>query len=463
MKKTKLISMVLALTMILPSASALAAERGRASPAEAFTDFDPNAWYRPAIEYAVEHEIMKGMGDGLMAPDRTTTRAEFVAMACRLLDTYTMADVSQYEDLPPDAWYYDSMRMGFQLGIIEGVSGSQADPSGCLTREQAIVILARMMALPDGPNDELERYSDMGDISDWAQGAVSAMTTGGYLKGYPDGTLRPKQSISRAEAAQLLLRCFPLLINESDIHNSEFEQNLVLRERPMEMENVQANGVTVLAPGMGDGTANLKNCQVARLVCWGGKDIYIHPGCGSNEIVLARTDGPCVIHWLGSASELPKVTFAERCHPDCKVVDQHGNVLLPAASGAKPYRKQYTEAERAEIEKLNALTTAGTVRINCETDFLATIGADKLPCQIRSHADNKQPLRVELLRADTGEVVAYIDHLAPGEAVTEMTIAAMPEYGNYEAKLVFRDNSGKHQAELQATLYVAYFWNRGES
>lgn len=533
MKKTKLISMVLALTMILPSASALAAERSRASPAEAFTDFDPNAWYRPAIEYAVEHDIMVGVGDGLIVPDRTITRAEFVTMICRLMETYAMADVSQYEDLPTDAWYYDAVRMGLQLGVIEGVSQTQVDPSGSLTREQAVVILARVLALPAGNAAALDKYADKDGISAWAQEAVSAMTTAGHLKGYPDGALRPQQAISRAETAQLLRLCFPALLNEGNIQDTSYEQNMVLREQPLEMKNVQTNSVALLAPGMGDGTVNLKNCQVARLVCWGGKDIYIYPGCGFEEIVVARTDGPCMIHWQGDASALPKVTFTDGCHPDCKVVTRQVNTIRPqrpvpeqpshpvthpqvhfipqingssasyskiiasdgmiqpmtppdweghvfggwyaepecetrvsftqpVVNGMRFYGKWYTNAEWAEIEKLNAMTTAGTVRVDCETDILATIGADKLPCQIRCHEDNEQPLRVELVRVDTGEVVAYIDHLAPGETATEMTVAAMPEYGNYEAKLVFWDSSGEHQVELHATLYVAYLWNRGE-
>lgn len=545
MKKLKFISLVLVLAMILPSVPVLAAERSRASPADNFTDCDTNAWYYPAIEYTVEHELMEGVGDGLMEPERTITRAEFVTMICRLLGTYTMADASQFEDLSVDAWYYDFMRMGLQLGIIKGISRTRVDAGGSLTREQAVVILARVLALPAGDASMLNKYTDKEDISDWAVDAASAMTAAGQLKGYPDGALRPKQVISRAETAHLLLMCFPMLLHEGNIRDASYKQNLVFREQPLNMENVQANGAVLFAPSMGDGTAVLKGCQIKRLVCWGTKDVYIYPDCSIEEIVLSRTDGPCTIHWLGTGgSTPPKITVTDNSHPGSNVVDQDDNSLLPppendpeknpekepekepekptnsrpkvyfvpqingsgssyakvigsdgliqpmespvweghvfggwytepecetrfsftqpVTNGMRLYGKWYTDAEWAEIERLNGLTSAGTIRIDCETDFLATIGTNKLPCRIHSNESNQPPLRVELVREDTGEVVAYIDRLAPGETATEMTVSAMPEYGNYAARLVFRDGSGQRQTELQATLYVAYLWNRGE-
>lgn len=540
MNKQRIMSLFLALFLLASlTGHATAAEGGNASPMGAFADCDPEAWYAPAISYAVENEIMEGTGDNQMAPDRAISRAEFVTMMCRLLRTYVSADISQYEDLPTDAWYYNYMGMGLQLGIVQGVSHHEADPLGTLTREQAVVILARVLALPQEAADKLEGYTDKEEISGWAVSAVSAMTASGRLRGYPDGSLRPQQPITRAETARLLLNCFSALTTGATLQTASYEQDVALREigkeKTLELKSLQVSGTLLLAPGVGDGQITLRGCQLGRLLCWGGRDIYLYPDCKVQEVIVARTDGPCTIHWLGTVSKLPKVTVVENSHPDNNVVDEEGKPFpdpepipeekpkpsvdtrpkayfipqiggaatshskyidkdgfiqpmeppvweghvfggwytepecetrfsfdQPVTNGMKLYGKWYTDAEWVVMEQLNAFAGQGMARIQCETELLATIGSDKLPCQIHSHAANQTDLRVELVRNDTGEVVATIDRLSPGGTATEMAVIALPEYGNYHATLIFQDESGMKQAEMEATLYVAYLWNRGD-
>ncbi len=412
MNTQKIILLLLALAMLLTTGTALAADRSRASPVEEFTDCDPNAWYVPAIEYAVENGIMEGIGNGQMAPDRTITRAEFVTMVCRLLDASSMADLSQYEDVPDNVWYRDYMGKGLRLGIIQGVSPTRLDPLGSLTREQAVVILARVLKLPKGDAEELGRYADKGDISDWAAEAACAMTATGRLRGYPDGTLRPGQDITRAEAAQLLMNSIP---------SPDKKPTSSADTWPKVYFVPQINGA---------------NTSYAKPI---GKDGIVQP-----------MEPPV---WEGH------VFGGWYLEPEC---ESRFSFLQPAQRGMKLYGKWYADAEWAIIEQLNADAAKGTARVRCETELLATIGTNTLPCRIYSDAANSSALRVELVRNDTGEVVACIDRLAPGETATEMTVTAMPEYGNYAATLVFRDDSGERQAELEATLLVAYLWNRGE-
>lgn len=412
MNKQKVISLFLALAMLLSTGTAMAADRSRASPVAAFTDCDPNAWYVPAIAYAVEHEIMEGVGDGQMAPERTITRAEFVTMICRLLDAKATADISRYEDVPDNAWYRDFMAMGLKLGIVQGVSPTRLDPMGSLTREQAVVILARVLALSGGDVGMLDKYTDKSEISDWAVDAVRAMTATGRLKGYPDGTLRPRQNITRAEAAQLLMNCLPI---------SDKKPNVSVDNRPKVYFVPQINGSTASY----------------------GKPI------GKDEIIQPMEPPVWEGHVFGG-------WYTE---PECEI---RISFTQPVTKGMRLYGKWYTDAEWAAIEQLNETAAKGTARVRCETELLATIGTDKLPCHIHSDETNSSSLRVELIREDTGAVVAVIDRLAPGETATEMSVTAMPGYGNYNATLVFRDAEGVRQAELQATLYVAYLWNRGE-
>ena len=84
------------------------------------------------------------------------------------------------------------------------------------TREYAVAAFAEAAGLPVFDASALDAFSDGGEVSAWFRAPLADAVSAGILKGYGDGTLRPKETISRVEAFVLLSRCLPDLVQNGD-------------------------------------------------------------------------------------------------------------------------------------------------------------------------------------------------------------------------------------------------------
>ena len=92
------------------------------------------------------------------------------------------------------------------------VASGQVEPesSASAAREYAVAAFADAAGLAlEGSGDALDAYQDAGSVSAWFRTELAAAVAAGILKGYPDGTLRPGNPITRVEALVLLSRCLP--------------------------------------------------------------------------------------------------------------------------------------------------------------------------------------------------------------------------------------------------------------
>ena len=76
----------------------------KADPMAQFTDVDENSWSYPGIRYCVENGLMSGIGNGLFAPQMTTTRAQMVQILYNLAGDPEVSGTTPFTDLTDD-WY----------------------------------------------------------------------------------------------------------------------------------------------------------------------------------------------------------------------------------------------------------------------------------------------------------------------------------------------------------------------
>lgn len=150
-------------------------------------------------------------GKLLYRPDDSMTRQEFVVALMRYLGT----DLSKYgsvklpfEDTAKIAsWAESAMKAAYELGYMGGSkSGDKlyAKPTDTITRQEAMVILARTKDLTEASkNSILSQFSDSAKVADWAAGPLSAMVEKGVIGG-SNGKLNPTGNVSRAEVAKML-------------------------------------------------------------------------------------------------------------------------------------------------------------------------------------------------------------------------------------------------------------------
>ena len=177
-----------------------------------FTDVTKN-WAYPGIQYCVTHGIMGGMGDGTFAPTGTTTRAQIVQILYNLEGTPAVSGTTPFTDLTAN-WYKPAILWAYQNNVVAGTSPTTFDPERPVTREQIAVILTQYMfhvlkmERTWTPAD-LSTFPDGANVSGWAKEAMQDAVALGLINGTkaPDGKvyLDPQGSAARQQVATILM------------------------------------------------------------------------------------------------------------------------------------------------------------------------------------------------------------------------------------------------------------------
>jgi hypothetical protein len=183
-----------------PIHSVAGAERGETPRADGHWSEDVlNAW--------AERGWLAGDGEGNLRPDDAVTRAEFASMINRSFGLGQLPAGAEFPDLPGSDWAYGAIVTAVAEGYLRGYGDGTVKPHRPLTREEAAVIVARLLGLDTSYVGGAElAFTDRGDIAPWSAAAVAAVSRAGIFKGFPDGSFRPRAHLTRAEAAAGLSR-----------------------------------------------------------------------------------------------------------------------------------------------------------------------------------------------------------------------------------------------------------------
>ena len=185
---------------------------GSVDVTQMFTDVTKN-WAYPGIQYCVTHGIMGGMGDGTFAPTGTTTRAQIVQILYNLEGTPAVSGTTPFTDLTAN-WYKPAILWAYQNNVVAGTSPTTFDPEGPVTREQIAVILTQYMFHVLKMNRtwtpaDLSTFPDGAQVSGWAKEAMQDAVALGLINGTkaPDGLvyLDPQGSAARQQVATILM------------------------------------------------------------------------------------------------------------------------------------------------------------------------------------------------------------------------------------------------------------------
>ena len=185
---------------------------GSVDVTQMFTDVEKN-WAYPGIQYCVTHGIMGGMGDGTFAPTGTTTRAQIVQILYNLEGTPAVSGTTPFTDLTAN-WYKPAILWAYQNNVVAGTSPITFDPERPVTREQIAVILTQYMFHVLKMNRtwtpaDLSTFPDGAQVSSWAKEAMQDAVALGLINGTkaPDGLvyLDPQGSAARQQVATILM------------------------------------------------------------------------------------------------------------------------------------------------------------------------------------------------------------------------------------------------------------------
>ncbi len=176
-------------------------------------------WAKDIISYMASCGVVSGSStDGSLdkvqfLPDNNMTRTEFAIMLCNYLNL----DPADYQNvrLPfTDAhdipwWAVDRVRAVYALGLMQGQLtdyGVEFKPNDHIKRMEYAISIQRL--LPSGLAGTAITAADEAEIPFWAKESLKIAVAQGILTGYPDNTLRPARSVTRAEAVKMLYCIF---------------------------------------------------------------------------------------------------------------------------------------------------------------------------------------------------------------------------------------------------------------
>lgn len=159
-------------------------------------------WAENSVIKLMEAGVVSGYQDGFFQPERTISRAEFTVMLVKALKLENK-DGKQFTDIS-DHWAKESILTAAAHGIISGYDENTFGPDDLVTREQAASIIALAARLETG--GRAVNFIDRDQISSWAGSGVAAAVNEGFFNGYPDGSFRPQNIISRAESALIIAK-----------------------------------------------------------------------------------------------------------------------------------------------------------------------------------------------------------------------------------------------------------------
>ena len=183
-----------------------------------YADMEGNSAHFAAIKLA-EDGILIGerMGECyFFDPDKVVSRGEFVAMALTCLGTEISTPVTKTgfaDDSDTPAWVKPYISTALKNGIITGVSTSDGRKvfrsETALTRAEAAVIINNAIALSDADREPV--FADSDALPAWASEAAANTAARGILSVTSDGNLRPMDSVTRADAAQMLYNAMQVI------------------------------------------------------------------------------------------------------------------------------------------------------------------------------------------------------------------------------------------------------------
>ncbi len=146
-----------------------------------------------------------GRKDGLVHPEANITRGEVATIYFRMLTDESRNELwsqsNPYTDVQPDTWCNAAVSTMTRAGVIEGFSDGTFRPSAPITRAQFATIAVRFFEVVYSGDD---KFTDIADH--WARDYINKAAEAALINGFSDGTFRPNQNITRAQAMAIFNR-----------------------------------------------------------------------------------------------------------------------------------------------------------------------------------------------------------------------------------------------------------------
>ena len=169
---------------------------------EPFSDISGH-WSKDYVISLSKKGYISGYPDKTFRPDNTVTRAEMVKLVCNMLKLKEK-ESAVFDDVRTGDWYFGCVGAANETGIVNG-DGKSFFPDATITRQDAAVIIMRMLKYCGKELSGSKSFSDSAMISEYAQSSVSSLAANDIING-ENGCFNPARPVTRGELAALIER-----------------------------------------------------------------------------------------------------------------------------------------------------------------------------------------------------------------------------------------------------------------
>lgn len=176
---------------------------------EGYSDINGH-WAMKQIGLFSRLEGIRGYQDGTVRGNATMTRAEFAAMLVQLLEientgkkAWSLSDIESH-------WASSAIATLAGHGVINGYTDGTFRPNETISRQEMVTMLLKLVRAEALPKQHKADFVDGNAVSSFAVKPVQLAAEAGIIQGYADGTFRPSQNVSRAEAVVMTLNLLQL-------------------------------------------------------------------------------------------------------------------------------------------------------------------------------------------------------------------------------------------------------------
>lgn len=159
-----------------------------------FTDVANNAWYFTAVKYCYDttnngYRLMEGDSAATFAPNGSFTRAHMVQILWNMKGRPTpKTTANPFRDMSSSSWYYSAVLWAYENGYAKGYPDGTFKPGQAVTRQEMVQFLYQASGSRSGSGN-LSYYSDGYTANNWAQPALRWATGLGILSGQNSASL----------------------------------------------------------------------------------------------------------------------------------------------------------------------------------------------------------------------------------------------------------------------------------
>lgn len=170
------------------------------------------SWAGSQITRWLDKGLISGYADHTFKPNASISRAEFASIVNKVFGFKEQAQTG-FNDVKSGKWYYSVIAVAKSAGYISGFGDNSFKPEAAVSRQEAAKMLYLLLQLNGTSTDSaITTFKDYSTVPAWSKLYLNEIVSKGYMNGYPDQTLRPLQTITRAEAVVMLDKVMGTLV-----------------------------------------------------------------------------------------------------------------------------------------------------------------------------------------------------------------------------------------------------------